>query len=111
MPWSWRKVAAHLAAAWNPAATARALLPRAARGAGGGRRFAPLDGARALALIWVLAYHSVGLSNMRGLTEIDPETDPCAVDVALLGQRWANNWATQLWQNGNMGERRRCRMV
>lgn len=105
MPWSQHKVAAHLSAAWNPVATARALLPRAARGASGGHRFAPLDGARALALIWVLAYHSVGLSNMRGLTDVDPESDPDAANVALLGQRWATNWATQFWQNGNMGER------
>jgi len=56
-----RAILSHCAQAWSPRATLRTLLP--ARG--GTRRFAALDGVRALALIWVLAYHSTDLSNMR----------------------------------------------
>lgn len=99
---SWGTVHAHLWKAWDPRATLRTLIPPGLRRPAvptkqeGGRphrapaRFAALDGARALALLWVLALHTQSQCQDGG------ESLPVTA-------QWRSSWATQPWINGDAG--------
>jgi peptidoglycan/LPS O-acetylase OafA/YrhL len=79
---------ARLVRAWSPQANIRSLFAQPSRSG----RLAPFDGARALALLWVLALHTLFNTCAR------PDGE------ALIAQRWKNSWATQFTANGDAGE-------
>lgn len=98
----WRAVGRHLARTWDPRTTLRSLIPpgQLQQKSGtaetkngpkkGGDRFAALTGARALALLWVLALHTMAHCIGSG-------------EPAGLLRKWGDSWATQPMFNGDAG--------
>lgn len=83
----------------EPAAALRSLLPSVAHGKGSAR-MAALDGVRALALVWVLAYHVLVY---RLVADADLAAEMDAPAPASAVGPWLNSWATQPVQSGHMG--------
>jgi hypothetical protein len=98
---AWPKVLVLAARAWDPRPALRSLLPQPEQQ----ERLAALDGLRALALLWVLAYHTA-IWSMDGyqLAGADGES-PATEGVAGA---WLNSPVTQPWLNGDAGECRGC---
>ena len=65
---------------------------------------APLDGARALALMWVLGFHAIFMACLRGVDVLGPGgSDVPGLTSAQPANLWLTSWTTQPAANGDAG--------